>query len=68
MNVFEQLGCTEDSEYEGVYSHYELPFELVEEDGFISLYVNLEYEVSRKKIPYTKQALENLIDAFNPKQ
>jgi len=68
MSIFEQLGCTEDLDYEGVYHHDKLPFELVEKEGFISLYVNLEYEVSRKKIPYTKKALENLIAAFNPKQ
>ena len=68
MNIFEQLGCIEYSEYKGVYHHDKLPFELVEEDGFITVYVMLQYVVSQKKIPYTKKALENLIAAFNPKQ
>ena len=66
MSLFEQVGCVEDSEYKGVYYHNLLPFSMSENDGFIKLSVNLEYCISDKTIPLTKENLQNLINSFNP--
>jgi hypothetical protein len=66
MNVFEQLGCREDREYKGLYYHDMLPFEMSDNDGFLRLEIHLEYLVSDKKIPLTKDNLQRLINSFNP--
>ena len=66
MNVFEQLGCKEDSEYKGLYTHPRLPFSMNDDKGLLALRVNLEYRIDKGKIPLTKENLINLINSFDP--
>ena len=66
LNVFEQLGCKEDSEYKGLYHHDKLPFDMYNDDGMLALKINMEYRIDKGKIPLTKDNLQKLIDSFNP--
>ena len=67
MNIFEKLGCKHDSEFEGLYHHDKLPFEMYEDNGNLALSYELEYRMDNGKIPLTEDNLINLINAFNPK-
>jgi len=65
-NIFEIAGCIENNEYKGLYTHKNLPFDMTGHDGFLGLYIALEYRVDEEKIPLTLENLTNLINAFNP--
>lgn len=67
QNVFEKCGCEEDTEFEGLYTHPKLPFEMYEDNGTLALGINLEYRVDKGNIPLTEKNLNALIEAFNPK-
>jgi hypothetical protein len=68
MNIFEETGCQESSEYLGLYVHPELPFYLYEKNGKLRLTLNLDRSIDDGKIPATVNSIKRLVVAFNPKK
>ena len=65
MINWEKHGFTEDTEYQGVYTHKSFPFLLYEEKGFLEIYTDgFEYPVSKGIIPATNRKVEMLLKAF----
>lgn len=64
--VFIKCGCREDSEYKGLFSHKDYPFQFVERDGFLIVLHEYSVKVNKKPIPFTYDNLKRIIKSFNP--